>query len=67
MLYFQACIMLKSFEQGKAMHEELKQKTSNYIKNKVRFVFSNINFSKIYFRNYRIKLYRCIFHLVIIQ
>ncbi len=52
MLYFQACIMLKSFEQGKAMHEELKQKTSNYIKNKVRFVFSNINFCKIFFRNY---------------
>ncbi len=38
MLYFQACIMLKLFEQGKAMHEELKQKTSAYTKNKVRYL-----------------------------
>jgi hypothetical protein len=36
MLYFQACVMLKSFEQGKALHEEIKQKTTNYLKNKVR-------------------------------
>jgi hypothetical protein len=55
MLYFQACTMLKSFEQAKAMHEELKLKTSTYIKNKVRYdrqkmsigisVFSLINMS----------------------
>ncbi len=44
MLYFQACIMLKSFEQGKAVHEELKQKTSAYIKNKVRYSSSQIEF-----------------------
>jgi hypothetical protein len=44
MLYFQACIMLKSFEQGKAVHEELKQKTSAYIKNKVRYSLSQIEF-----------------------
>ncbi|CAF4243967.1 unnamed protein product [Rotaria magnacalcarata] len=35
-LFFQACIQLQLFEQGKALHEELKQKTSNYMKNKVR-------------------------------
>ncbi|CAF3015252.1 unnamed protein product [Rotaria socialis] len=34
MLFFQACIKLQLFEKGKALHEELKQKTSNYIKNK---------------------------------
>jgi len=55
MLYFQACTMLKSFEQAKVMHEELKLKTSTYIKNKVRYdrqkmsigisVFSLINMS----------------------
>jgi len=33
-IYFQACTMLKSFEQGKALHEELKQKSSHYMKNK---------------------------------
>jgi hypothetical protein len=36
--------MLKSFEQGKAVHEELKQKTSAYIKNKVRYSLSQIEF-----------------------
>lgn len=36
MLYFQACVMLKSFEQGKVMHEELKQKSTTYMKNRVR-------------------------------
>ena len=36
MLYLQACMMLKSFEQGKALHEEIKQRTVNYLKNKVR-------------------------------
>jgi hypothetical protein len=40
MLYFQACVMLKLFEQGKAMHEELKKKTSAYMKNKVRYIDS---------------------------
>jgi len=39
MLYFQACIKLKLFEQGKAMHEELKQKTSTYMKNKVSYKY----------------------------
>ncbi len=38
-LYFQACIQLKLFDQGKAIHEELKQKTSAYMKNKVRLKF----------------------------
>jgi hypothetical protein len=36
LLYFQACVMLKSFDQAKAMHEELKQKVSTFMKNKVR-------------------------------
>ncbi|CAF0935814.1 unnamed protein product [Rotaria sordida] len=34
MLFFQACVKLQLFEQGKALHEELKQKTSAYLKNK---------------------------------
>ncbi|CAF2414978.1 unnamed protein product [Rotaria sp. Silwood2] len=34
MLFFQACVKLQLFEQGKALHEELKQKTSTYMKNK---------------------------------
>ncbi|CAF3825693.1 unnamed protein product [Adineta steineri] len=34
MLYFQACIKLKAFEQGKKLHDELKQKTANTMKNK---------------------------------
>lgn len=37
MLVFQACIKLKEFEKGKAIHEELKQRTSTYLKNKVWF------------------------------
>jgi hypothetical protein len=35
-LYLQACMMLKSYDQGKALHEEIKQKTTNYFKYKVR-------------------------------
>ena len=35
-LYIQACIMLQSFDLGKALHEEIKQKLPNYFKNKVR-------------------------------
>ena len=49
MLYFQACIKLKSFDQGKAMHEQLKQKTTAYMKNKVSIkilkYFDNIFFN----------------------
>lgn len=36
MLFFQACIKLNAFDQGKALHEELKEKVPQYIKNKVR-------------------------------
>jgi hypothetical protein len=43
MLYFQACVILKSFEQGKAMHEELKKKVSTYMKNKVRFITNELS------------------------
>jgi hypothetical protein len=42
MLYFQACIKLKSFEQGKAMYEKIKQKSTAYLKNKVRLENQNI-------------------------
>lgn len=67
-LYFQACIMLKSFAQGKAMHEELKQKSSTYMKNKVQLIFSSIsNLFKYISRNYLIKFYQCILHVMIIQ
>ncbi|UJR23443.1 hypothetical protein I4U23_026448 [Adineta vaga] len=34
MLYIQACIKCKAFDKGKAIHEELKQKSSTYNKNK---------------------------------
>ena len=34
--YIQACMMTKSFDLGKALHEDIKQKTPNYFKNKVR-------------------------------
>lgn len=34
-LFFQSCIMLKSFDLAKQMHEELKVKQPNYFKNKV--------------------------------
>lgn len=35
-LYIQACVQLQLFDLGKALHEELKQKSLNYLKNKVR-------------------------------
>jgi len=40
-LYFQACIMLKSFDQAKALHDELKTNNPNYIKNKVNLNKNN--------------------------
>lgn len=34
--FIQACVITKSFDLAKALHEDIKQKTPNYFKNKVR-------------------------------
>ena len=41
MIYIQACIKLKAFDKGKAIHEELKEKSAAYTKNKVNFLLDN--------------------------
>lgn len=62
-LYFQACAALNLFDQAKAMHNELKEKVSSYMKNKVKTtktdVSSTFSFSPS-FRNCPINSCRCI-------